>query len=78
MTFLSYSSLLHVLPPLRSAALANLGVNSENKARIASVGGIPKLVSLASRGTMAVKIEAVAALANLAVNDQNEIEIVEW
>ena len=49
-------------------ALANLGVNGENKIKVAAAGGIPKLVRLAGIGTIAVKIEAIAALANLAVN----------
>lgn len=63
---------------LRQAAkaLANLGVNSENKTLIAGSGGIPKLIILARSTVIAVRIEAVAALANLAVNDNNEIEIV--
>ena len=51
-------------------ALANLGVNSENKRRIALAGGIPKLVALAQTGVLSIKIEAIAALANLAVNGQ--------
>lgn len=49
-------------------ALANLGVNSENKPKIADEGGIPKLIRLASIAQTSVKIEAIAALANLAVN----------
>ena len=49
-------------------ALANLGVNADNKPRIAAAGGIPKLIALASTSLISVKIEAVAALANLAVN----------
>lgn len=51
-------------------ALANLGVNADNKPRIASAGGIPKLIALAGTSLIAVKIEAIAALANLAVNGQ--------
>lgn len=49
-------------------AIANLGVNGDNKPRIAAAGGIPKLVQLAGSSLVAVRIEAVAALANLAVN----------
>ena len=49
-------------------ALANLGVNTDNKPRIAAAGGIPKLIALASTSLVAVRIEAIAALANLAVN----------
>lgn len=49
-------------------ALANLGVNTDNKAKIADEGGIPKLVRLATVAQISVKIEAIAALANLAVN----------
>ena len=49
-------------------ALANLGVNADNKSKIAKAGGIPKLVHLAGVGSVPVKIEAIAALANLAVN----------
>jgi len=52
-------------------ALANLGVNADNKPRVAAAGGIPKLIALASTSLIAVKIEAVAALANLAVNGTN-------
>lgn len=51
-------------------ALANLGVNSENKRQIASAGAIPKLIKLTRNATVAVKIEAIAALANLAVNGE--------
>ena len=51
-------------------ALANLGVNSENKPRIAAAGGIPRLIALAGTGLVAVRIEAIAALANLAVNGE--------
>jgi hypothetical protein len=58
-------------------ALANLGVNSENKRKIALAGGIPKLVTLAQSPLLSIKIEAIAALANLAVNDENELDIVE-
>lgn len=57
-------------------ALANLGVNSENKRKIALAGGIPKLVTLAQSPLLSIKIEAIAALANLAVNDANELDIV--
>lgn len=49
-------------------ALANLGVNNDNKIKIAKVGGVPQLVKLAGVGTLGVRVEAVAALANLAVN----------
>ncbi len=49
-------------------ALANLGVNNDNKVKIAKVGGVPQLVKLAGVGTLGVRVEAVAALANLAVN----------
>ena len=49
-------------------ALANLGVNADNKRRIAEVGGVPGLVKLAGSRNVAVRIEAIAALANLAVN----------
>jgi Armadillo/beta-catenin-like repeat len=49
-------------------ALANLGVNANNKRDIALKGGIPKLVRVAGVPQVTVKIEAVAALANLAVN----------
>ncbi len=49
-------------------AVANLGVNSENKRKIALAGGIPKLVALAQSPLISIKIEAIAALANLAVN----------
>ena len=49
-------------------ALANLGVNSENKRKIALAGGIPKLIYLAKSNLVSIKIEAIAALANLAVN----------
>lgn len=51
-----------------SKALANLGVNNDNKMKIADCGGIPKLVALAGSKVLGVKIEAIAALANLAVN----------
>ena len=51
-------------------ALANLGVNADNKPRIAAAGGIPKLIALAGTGLIAVRIEAIAALANLAVNGE--------
>lgn len=57
-------------------ALANLGVNADNKPRIAAAGGIPKLIALAGTSLIAVKIEAVAALANLAVNGNISQRIV--
>lgn len=57
-------------------ALANLGVNPDNKKKIADIGGIPKLVLLCNSKLVAVKVEAIAAIANLAVNDANELEIV--
>jgi HEAT repeat protein len=49
-------------------ALANLGVNNDNKPLIADAGGLIKLVDLANSKVLGVRIEAVAALANLAVN----------
>lgn len=49
-------------------ALANLGVNTPNKERIFTAGGVPPLVQLASSKSRGVAVEAVAALANLAVN----------
>lgn len=49
-------------------ALANMGVNGENKRKIALQGGIPQLIKLAASPQIAVKIEAIAALANLAVS----------
>lgn len=49
-------------------ALANLGVNNDNKARIATAGGLVKLLDLAGSKLVSVRIEAVAAVANLAVN----------
>ena len=52
-------------------ALANLGVNSDNKRKIALAGGIPKLIRLASVHQISVKIEAIAALANLAVSGKH-------
>ena len=59
----------HELIQRQSAkALANLGVNADNKKRIAEAGGIPGLVALAKTSSLAVKIEAIAAIANLAVN----------
>jgi hypothetical protein len=51
-------------------ALANLGVNADNKPKIADAGGIPKLIRLAGTPQISVRIEAIAALANLAVNGQ--------
>ena len=56
-------------------ALANLGVNSENKATIAEKGGIKPLIRLTIESPDSVKVESVAALANLAVNDDNEVAI---
>lgn len=55
---------------LRQAAkaLANLGVNPENKRLIAQSEGIPALIKLLDTSILPVKIEVVAALANLAVN----------
>ena len=68
----------HELIQRQSAkALANLGVNPDNKRAIALKGGVPKLVRLAAVPYMSVKIEAIAALANLAVNDANEVDIVQ-
>ena len=58
-------------------ALANLGVNIENKKKISEAGGIPRLIRLARQRAIPVKIEAIAALANLAVNDSNELDIVQ-
>jgi Armadillo/beta-catenin-like repeat len=52
-------------------ALANLGVNANNKRDIALKGGIPKLARVAGVPQVTVKIEAVAALANLAVNGKH-------
>ena len=52
-------------------ALANLGVNSDNKRKIALAGGIPKLVMLAQSPLISIKIEVIAALANLAVNGEH-------
>lgn len=52
-------------------ALANLGVNPDNKRKIAVEGGLPKLVDLCASKIVAVKIEAIAAIANLAVNGEN-------
>lgn len=49
-------------------ALANMGVNGENKRKIALAGGIPHLVTLAGVPQISVRIEAIAALANLAVS----------
>jgi hypothetical protein len=53
-------------------ALANLGVNADNKPKIAAAGGIPKLIALAGNSAIPVKIEAIAALANLAVNGTDQ------
>ena len=45
-----------------SVNIANsLGVNNDNKAKIAECGGIPKLVNLAGSKIVGVKIEAIAA-----------------
>lgn len=52
-------------------ALANLGVNGDNKPKIADAGALPKLIRLAGVHQMAVRIEAIAALANLAVNGRS-------
>jgi hypothetical protein len=61
----------HELIQRQSAkALANLGVNADNKRRIAESGGIPGLIRLAKQSSLPVKIEAIAAIANLAVNGQ--------
>lgn len=57
-------------------ALANLGVNNDNKPRIADAGGLPKLLYLADSKLISVKIEAIAALANLAVNGTISVAIV--
>lgn len=57
-------------------ALANLGVNIENKRKIAESGGIPKLVALAGSPHIPVRIEAVAALANLAVNGSPNLKSI--
>ena len=54
-------------------ALANLGVNSENKQRIADEGALPRLVVLSGAPQVNVRIEAIAALANLAVNGKRLI-----
>jgi hypothetical protein len=59
-------------------ALANLGVNADNKPRIAAAGGIPKLIALAGTSLVAVKIEAIAALANLAVNGKHNPSSNSW
>ena len=45
-----------------------MGVNVENKKKIATCNGIPKLIHLAKTSKVSVMVEAVAALANLAVN----------
>ena len=62
---------------LRQAAkaLANLGVNPDNKRLIAQSEGIPALISLLSTSVLPVKIEVVAALANLAVNGLNLVRL---
>lgn len=49
-------------------AVANLGVNHDNKELIAKAGGVEPLIALARGASVPVKIEAIAALANLAVN----------
>lgn len=53
-----------------SKALANLGVNMNNKDLICKAGGVPPLVKLAGCRSTSISIEAVAALANLAVNGE--------
>ena len=63
--------------PCPLEALANPGVNIQNKERIAKGGGIPPLIGLSRSANPSVAVEAIAALANLAVNDMNEIEIAE-
>jgi hypothetical protein len=55
-------------------ALANLGVNSENKQRIAEEGALPRLVLLSGAPQVNVRIEAIAALANLAVNGKSTVQ----
>lgn len=55
-----------------SKALANLGVNSKNKKRICTAGGVPPLVNLANSDSSGVAVEAVAALANLAVDGERD------
>ena len=57
-------------------AIANLGVNADNKAAIAAAGGIDPLVALADKGSEGVQIEAIAALANLAVNGEGILLLV--
>lgn len=54
-----------------SKALANLGVNANNKERISKAGGVGPLVKLAGSKSPGVAVEAVAALANLAVNGES-------
>lgn len=54
-----------------SKALANLGVNPNNKQRICQAGGVGPLVKLAHSKSPGVAVEAVAALANLAVNGES-------
>ena len=49
-------------------ALANLGVNIDNKRKIAEANGIDPLIELIRSDTRGVQIEAIAAIANLAVN----------
>ena len=65
-------SLLHSTHDLTlrqaAKALANLGVNPDNKRLIAQSEGIPALIKLLGTAVLPVKIEVVAALANLAVN----------
>lgn len=58
-------------------ALANLGVNGDNKRKIALLGGIPKLVELSRSPLVPIKIEAIAALANLAVNGTRSVHFIE-
>lgn len=56
-----------------SKALANLGVNTNNKERICHAGGVGPLVNLAHSKSPTVAVEAVAALANLAVNGESTL-----
>lgn len=65
---------------LRQAAkaLANLGVNPDNKRLIAQSEGIPALISLLGTSVLPVKIEVVAALANLAVNGERFVRNIRF
>jgi len=56
-------------------ALANLALNDENRATIASAGGIPPLIALLGGGPDNVKAQAALALGNLARNDDNRATI---